>query len=233
MSSSIPCGACTPRQQAQFLGLLPGILRASRLLLCRLPKAQQEEAEQEVTVQAFIAFLQLCQRGLIQRAFPSTLAGYAVRRFRVGRRIGQRTNARDVMSEVALCLGRTKRAYGPATPENGWRESLLEDHRTPIPDQVSFRMDFQAWLSQLSPSKRKIVQSLGTGDSVREIASRHQVTSARVSQIRTELREQWFGFLGEGLPVGMFKKRKQPRRARGLHCRQNRRFERESGSINL
>jgi len=194
MTNSIPIGVCTPLQQTQFLGLLPGILRSSSLALRRLPQSQREEAQQEVTVQAFLAFLRLCRRGLIRRAFPSTLARYAVRRFRAGRRTGQRMNCRDAMSEVALSLGRTTRLKGPSAAADCWRESLLEDPRTPIPDQVSFRMDFQSWFSQLPDAKRQIVLSLANGESVHEIASRQQVSSARVSQIRSELRGQWFEF---------------------------------------
>ena len=73
----------------------------------------------------------------------------------------------------------------------GWKEQLVENARTPVADQVAFRLDFLAWLSGLSARDRKIVNELAVGERPGDVASQFCVSPARISQIRGELRESW------------------------------------------
>ena len=70
-------------------------------------------------------------------------------------------NVRDVLSPYARMrkgivverLDRFDRSDGE------WRECVLEDHQTPVFDQVQFRIDFPDWLSRLSGRDRRLALS--------------------------------------------------------------------------
>ncbi len=42
------------------------------------------------------------------------------------------------------------------THDQAWRQAVVENHRTPVFQQVRFRIDFPAWLARLSPKQRKV-----------------------------------------------------------------------------
>jgi hypothetical protein len=57
---------------------------------------------------------------------------------------------REVMYCVCPALGGGCRSQTtvPAPDQPVWRETLLHDRRTPVPDQVAFRLDWSAFLAQ-------------------------------------------------------------------------------------
>ncbi len=81
--------------------------------------------------------------------------------------------------------------------ETDWQSALRDNRRTPILDQVSFRIDFPAWFNQLSQRQREIARKLAFSYPVKEIARRYRLTAGRISQIRTELRESWEAFTAD------------------------------------
>lgn len=205
--SSLP--VCTSLQQVQFLLLLPGILRSVRYGTRELPSEQREEACQEVIVQTFLGFLRLCQRGLQEKGFASSLAGFALKRYRSGRRVSRHssTSLWDEGQDLRRTLKKRARLPDCRNADvrifrQPWKESLPVDGRTPVIDQVCFRLDFKIWYASLSPVRRQVVDRLSLGDSPAEVATQLKVSRARVSQIRRELQRDWERFNEESPSSG-------------------------------
>lgn len=115
-----------------------------------------------------------------------------------------RVNAQDISSHYCqrrkrIRLGRLDRF----DPQAGcWQEAIVEDHKTPILDQVAFRCDFPQWLDSLRPRDRKIAQALSEGLSTAETARRFGLSPRRVSQLRREFEKSWLAFHGEEQEIG-------------------------------
>jgi transposase-like protein len=185
--------------QQRFLILLPTILDYVSPAFRRLRPEARQEAVQEAVAGAYVAYARLVQRGKESRAFASVLAKYAVAQVRVGRQVGGRLNCNDVSSTYgqqrrSLRLARLDRFDAC---EGAWQEVLVEDERTPIPDQVAFRCDFPLWLDRFSSRDREIAEALAEGCSTSEVARRFGITWGRVSQLRRKFEKSWREFHGE------------------------------------
>jgi hypothetical protein len=136
------------------------------------------------------------------------LAHFAIAQVRDGRVVGTRGNSRDVCS----ARGQRQKRYSverldrPDPQGGGWQDAVLEAHRTSVPDQASFRIDFPAWLCRLSDRDRQVAEALALGHANGEVARRFEISSGRVAQLRRELWESWSRFHGD--PVS------EPRRIR-------------------
>lgn len=185
--------------QQKFVGMLPAIGQYARIAFRQLTPEAREEAVQEVTASAFIAFSRLVERGREQLAFPTVLARYAVAQYFDGRRVATRLCIRDVMSPFAHRKNRVvlERLDHFDAEEQAWREAVLEDGRTPVVDQACFRIDFPDWLSRLPARCRRVAQLLAAGHSTSEVACRCRLSQGRVSQLRRELHDAWQQFHGE------------------------------------
>ena len=71
---------------------------------------------------------------------------------------------------------------------------MVEDDRTPVPDQVAFRLDFPAWLASLSERDREVAEEMAAGETTKDLARRFRISPARVSQLRTEFKDKWESF---------------------------------------
>lgn len=83
------------------------------------------------------------------------------------------------------------------TCDGEWREAVVEDTRTPVPEQACFRVDFPAWLERLNERERRIAQALAASYSTSEVAEEHGLSLGRVSQLRRELHQAWERFHGQ------------------------------------
>ena len=185
--------------QQRFVALLPVIVNYVRPAFRELGPEAKAEAVQEAVANACVAYARLVEQGRESLAFATVLARYAVAQVRAGRQVGGRLNAQDISSQYCqqrkrIRLGRLDR-FDPQ--ENCWQETIVEDHRTPVADQVWFRIDFPAWLKTLSRRDRKVAQCLAAGRSTGDVARRFGISSARISQLRRELYESWQEFHGE------------------------------------
>ncbi len=185
--------------QQRFLALLPVIINYVRPAFRALGPEAKAEAVQEAVANACVAYARLVEQGRENLAFATILARYAVAQVRTGRQVGGRLNAQDISSRYCqlrkrIRLGRLDR-FDPV--EGCWRETIVEDHRTPVADQVWFRIDFPGWLDSLPPRDRKIAQCLAEGLSTKEVARRFGLSMARVSQLRREFERSWLRFHGE------------------------------------
>ena len=78
-----------------------------------------------------------------------------------------------------------------------WIDTLVEDKRAPIADQVAAKMDVSAWFASLTERMKEIAQDLAFGCSTSEVAKKHGVTAGRISQMRRMLEDSWATFQNE------------------------------------
>ncbi|MCH7687263.1 MAG: hypothetical protein IH899_11375 [Planctomycetes bacterium] len=90
-----------PHWHEKFLQMLPVIQQSASIAFRHLKAEAREEAIQDVTANALVAFVRLVELGKADLAFPTVLARYGVSQFHSGRRVGTRLNVRDVMSPFA------------------------------------------------------------------------------------------------------------------------------------
>ena len=186
--------APTPRskslQHAQFIGMLPTILHYAGYAFRPLDPEAREDAVAEVIAYSFVAYSRLAELSKTAIAYPTVLALYGIRRYWDGRRVGTQANRND-----AYPTGSRRQHLG--TPrDQRWMEFLTDNTKSPVVDQVIFRMDFPSWLQTLRERDRDVVLGLCQGDRPTEIARKHGLSRGRVSQLRRELHDDWQAFQG-------------------------------------
>ena len=76
----------------------------------------------------------------------------------------------------------------------------MEDRHAGPAEAAATRIDFADWLRTLPQKKCKIINVLATGESTTNTARKFKVSPGRISQVRSELRCDWFAFQGEPVP---------------------------------
>jgi DNA-directed RNA polymerase specialized sigma24 family protein len=194
----------TPQWHAAFLAMLPAIIRYAKASFREFDPETREDLVQECIANCVVAFARLVERGKQSLGYPTVLAMYAVRQIKDGRRVGKKQNVRDVYDQHARVKGGYQLQYigTPHEQCGGWKEQLVENDRTPVPDQAAFRIDFPEWLASLSARDRKITEQLAVGERTGTVAKRFHVSAGRVCQLRGQLKESWDEFEGEsGAPA--------------------------------
>jgi hypothetical protein len=186
---------------AGFLAIVPRIEAHGRVYFryVRCPD-RREDAIAEMVALSWLWFLRLAAKGKDATHFASALATYAARAVRAGRKLAGKDPAGEVLSPAAQsqCGFAVGTLPGHSTlATNPLEEALTDNAKSPIPEQVAFRLDWPAWLSTRSDRDRRIVADLMLGERTGGVAARHGLTAGRVSQLRTEFREDWLAFLGE------------------------------------
>jgi hypothetical protein len=195
-----PAEACTTTGwQAGFLQMLPTLERYARFAARRLRRETREDAICETIANCLCVYRRLYSRNELHHAFASPLVRYAVAQYHVGRRVGTSWSSRDVYSTRARLEGGIEiHSLGTSSEQREeWLECLTDNRRTPVPDQVHFRIEFPRWLSTQTNRNRQIAATLALGHSTGEVARKFNISSGRVSQIRRELFESWSEFTGE------------------------------------
>jgi hypothetical protein len=159
---------------------------------------QRDDAISETIALCFHWFLRLRARGKKPELFPSILASYAVRAVRSGRRLCGQERAKDALSSVARVRHGFRVEPFPEfdtyEQENEAIDALRDNHRTPPDEQAAFRNDFPAWLSRLTSRKKAIALDMAMGHGTQHLAAAHNVSPARISQLRREFFENWTEF---------------------------------------
>ena len=70
-------------------------------------------------------------------------------------------------------------------------EALRDNIHSPVDEQACFRLDFPAWRASRAERDRRILDELMLGERTLDVAARHGITAARVSQLRRELHDDW------------------------------------------
>ncbi len=189
----------TPRWHRPFLEMLPTIRSYARTAFARLDPEGREDAVEETIANAAMAFVRLVQVGKAQQAFPTVLARFAIAQIRDGRRVGGHLRIGEVLSSYAQrrkgFLVERLDHFSQETDE--WLEAIVEDHRTPVPDQVALLIDFNGRLIRLSRRNRRNAAALAFGNSTSQVAKRFKLSPGRVSQLRGEFYQSWQNYHGD------------------------------------
>jgi hypothetical protein len=144
------------------------------------------------------AFVALVHRGKADVAYATPLANYAIRQVIAGRQVGTKPNRRDVLSPNAHAdYGIVVERLDMFDEEQGeWRAVLVEDRRATPADIAAARIDVATWLRSLTQRNRRIAKALARGETTSDVAQQFKLSSARISQIRDELKTSWESFQG-------------------------------------
>ena len=189
--------------QSDFVAMLPEIQQKLRLAFCRLDAEAREDAIEEGVVHSLLAYIRLHDQGRAEVATPSSLAWYSSRHVKRGRPAGGRMNGKEPLSRYAQ-LGRgiqVEQLDGYSKKRDEWIDTLVEDKRAPVADQVAAKMDVGAWFATLTKRMKEIAKDLAFGCSTSEVAKKHGVTAGRISQLRRSLEESWSVYQQEASPA--------------------------------
>jgi hypothetical protein len=184
--------------------MLPKITDYAAIAFRHLSPEAREEAIQEAIANAVVAYARLIQLKKEDLAYPTVLARYAVAQIRDGRRVGNHLNIKDVLSEYAQKQKdfHVERLDRFNDEENTWKEAVVQDTRSaPVPEIVSFRVDFSEWLENLSRRDRRLAAILALNHRTTDVAKMFMLSPGRISQMRRELADSWKEFHGEAEPA--------------------------------
>ena len=187
-----------------FLSMLPRIELHAQIFFRHVKcPHRKEDVVQEVVAISWKWYLRATAKGKDVGAFVSTLAGYAARHVKNGRRLCGQDRTKDALSPLARARHSFVVAPLPESSSldgNPLDEALHDNTRSPVPDQVCFRLDFPAWLNTLSERDKRVVEDLMAGERTLDVAAKHGLSPARVSQLRREFMDGWQTFCGECEP---------------------------------
>ena len=187
--------------------LLPRITTHAAIVFRDRNAEQKAELSAETVALGWRWYLRLIERGKDAVHFPATFASLVVRAVSSGRRLAGMEKAKDVLSRRAQARHRFRVERLPATTraphdriygsvygqrlQDEHEECLRENVRTPVPDQVNFRMSFPDFLSRQTPRDRRLAVYLSLGHSGKSAAQRFGLSPGRVTQIRQRLCKEW------------------------------------------
>jgi hypothetical protein len=197
-----------------FLSILPRIELYAQVYFrhVRCPQSR-DDAIGETIALSWRWFLRLLEQGKDPLTFVSRIADFATRHVRSGRRLCGQEKDKDVLSGVAQ--HRHRFAVGSLPSSNAtthealygtvggqrkldaFEERLQDNIQTPVPEQVCFRMDFPAWLETLTPRERRMIREMANNERTLDLSKRFEVSPGRISQMRSELRNDWARFCGD------------------------------------
>jgi hypothetical protein len=179
--------------QNAFFMILPRIQSQAWLAFQGLSFDLKQELQSEVVAHCWKSFSRLFELGRHEDVPPMTLARFAIRAVRSGRRIGASLNINDVTS--LYCQNRM--GIRSSLSGDNWPESLIADERARPDELVMARIDFSEWLQTLKPLHRKVAEHLSLGESTHSSARIFNLSPGRISQIRRLLEQSWHSFQTE------------------------------------
>jgi len=185
--------ATSRRWQSNFMRIMPAVQTHASVCFHRLNPTDQEEATAEAIARACVTYQKLVQQKKLGQVYVGNIATFAVKAVNGGRRVGGHRNSKDVLDPVT----RTKKNITVAslspwsTPDNTWRDLLLESRRVSPADQACFNVDFHEWLSSWPQRHRMIIAALAAGYRGKVVARKFGVSEGRISQLRLEFQESW------------------------------------------
>jgi hypothetical protein len=199
------------RLHAAFLSILPRIELHAHVYFrgIRCPQRLDDAVAETVAI-SWRWFVRLVEQGKDPLSFPVALASYAARAVKCGRRLCGQVKGKDVLSHLAQRrhgFGVEPLPHPTATTHEGrysavrgqrqqdaFEERLRDNTQTPVPEQVAFRIDFPDWLTTLTPRERRLVGGMADSERTLDLSRRFDLSPARISQLRRELRNDWRRF---------------------------------------
>ena len=183
-----------------FLTLLPQIEQHARFCFRHIQcPGRRGDLISETVGLAWKWYCRLLEQGKNVWDFPVVFSSLVTRAVKSGRRLCGQESATDALSWVAQqhrSFTVTSLPQGRTLESNVIEEALWDNTRSPVPDQVAFRIDFRDWLKSLPRRNRAIVCQLALGHTTTEVACGFGVSAGRISQLRRQFREGWQAFCG-------------------------------------
>ena len=183
--------------QAKFITLLPELEQRLRGAFRDLDPESREESVREAIAHCLFSYARLSEQGRADVARPSSLAFYSSRQVKRGRPAAGRMNGKEPLSRYAQ-LGK---GIHIERLRSHWIDTLVEDQRASVADQVAAKLDVGAWFATLSGRLKLIARDLAFGFTTSEVARKHGLTAGRISQLRRSLEESWATFQQEAGPA--------------------------------
>jgi hypothetical protein len=187
--------------QTAFLAIHPRIVTHARFHFRHFRCLhRQDDAVAEAVALAWKCFLRLTRRGKDPGRFVTAFADYAARAVKNGRRLCGQEKTKDPLSPLAQQRrGFAIQSLPMASSMNGniFDEALADNTKTPVPEQVGFRLDFPAWRIGRCERDRRLIDDLMVGERTLDVARRYGLSAARISQLRRDFHEDWLAFCGE------------------------------------
>ncbi len=197
-----------------FLAVLPRLEQHAQISFRHIRcQATQQDAIAETIALSWKWFVRLTEKGKEPEHFASAIATFAVRAVRSGRRLCGQEKPKDVLSSIAQRRHGFAATSLPSNPRRShkdlysdpcgqhkqdvFEERLRDNTQTPPDEQAAFRIDFPIWLATYADRQRRIIRDLMAGERTLDVASRHSISPARVSQMRRAFEQDWLCFLGE------------------------------------
>lgn len=140
--------------QSRFLAIL-GRIETHAQIFFRSEKCSHKKADRvaETVAMAWSWFVRMARKGKDATHFPAALATLAAKAVKAGRRLAGMNKAKDAMNELTqqrrgFVMGKLPDFSTFAS--NPLADALVDNTRSPIPEQVSFRIDFPRWSKTLS-----------------------------------------------------------------------------------
>ena len=197
----------SPQLHTAFLSILPRIETHARVCSrgLRCPHAR-EEFRAEVVALCWQWFVRLVEKGKDPLQFPTTLAAYAARAVRSGRRLCGQERSKDALSPLAqrrhgFTVGRLPH-FG-TLHGNPLDEALRDNTASPVPEQVAFKIDFPAWRLTHPDRDRRLIDRLMLGERTLDVSRAFGLSPARIAQKRREFRDDWLAFCGLDCPAAV------------------------------
>jgi hypothetical protein len=185
---------------ARFLLILPRVELHGRIYFRHKNSDRREDLIAEMVGLCWRWFLRLVQRGKDPTRFVSALATYAARAVNSGRRVCGMGRSKDVLNPS------TQRRKGftvsklpdfSTLSDNPLQEALQDNTRSPVDEQVFFRIDFPAWLLTWDLRRRRLITDMAKGEGTLDLAAKYKVCPARISQMRREFHTNWERFTAD------------------------------------
>jgi hypothetical protein len=184
---------------AAFLTILPRIELHGRCFFRHKKGDKRDEAVAEMVALAWKSFVNCARNGKDATTFPMALARFAAQAVHHGRRLCGQEKIKDVLSPRAQQqhdFTVVSLPEGSSLHGNVFDEALIDNTRTPVEDQVAFRLDFPAWRLSRSDRDRRVIDDLMVGERTLDVADKHGLTAGRVSQLRRDFYLDWHRFCG-------------------------------------
>jgi hypothetical protein len=187
--------------KGSFVRLLPDIERYANRVFRRCLPTDRDELISETVARMWHFFVRLSARDKDPQRVFRPLLRFSVLAVKDGRRVGGHRNCRD------LCHRARRDGLRIVSLEDWddksrspWREILAETKAFSPAETAAARLDIEAWLKEQSARDRSIANLLAAGEGTSSVAKRFRLSSARISQLRSELRESWIRFQGSLKP---------------------------------
>ena len=174
--------------QNVFVQRLPMLQKMARIHFRYLPPEAKQESITNAVGLAWKFFYTLFRKGRSEeQGILNSCMRFAIRQTRAGRTPQGCPRKKDVLAP---------RWIGPTRLDDFDPEQFV-GRCTPIPEQVSFRVDVPEFLGTLNKRQRKMAVDLAGGMSTSECAAKYKLSPGRISQFRKEFKDLFDVFFAD------------------------------------